>query len=217
MTVAEALAIIGEEQKLFVSNEHGMHLTTMRSAFNAQTANEYTVYRDQHHKVGNWSTWDWLDIDWLYTSKVYHFKECTHLERSAQVRIIFNKLWQQWNIFRFDNNKHPEITDKCRLCGQVDSMLHLIIECKCGGMLDIWRDGRLALQTIMAELGENKYKVVLLETLVHLLKQEGAMHIWTATWQPHQVEYLRVQLEERFQLSNCSEFEVIQIRNTLVR
>ena len=69
----------------------------------------------------------------------------------------------------------------------------------------------------MAELGENKYKVVLLETLVHLLKQDGAMHIWTATWQPHQIEYLRVQLEEKFQLSNCSEFEVIQIRNTLVR
>ena len=53
MTVVEALAIISEEQKLFVRNEHGMHLTTMRSAFNAQTANEYTVYRDQHHKVGN--------------------------------------------------------------------------------------------------------------------------------------------------------------------
>ena len=68
MTVVEALAIIGEEQKLFVSNKHGMHLATMRSAFNAQTANEYTVYRDQHHKVNNWSTWDWLDIDWLYTS-----------------------------------------------------------------------------------------------------------------------------------------------------
>ena len=158
MTVAQALELISEEQQLYVSNEHGMHLTTMRKAFNAQTANAYTTYRDQHHKVGNWSTWDWLDIDWMFTSKVYHFDECTHLERSSQVRIIFNKLWQQWNIFRFDNNKHPEITDKCRLCGQVDSMLHLIIECKCGGMLDIWRDGRLALQTIMSEIGENKLK-----------------------------------------------------------
>ena len=96
-------------------------------------------------------------------------------------------------------------------------MLHLIIECKCGGMLDIWRDGRLALQTIMAELGENKWKVELLEILVHLLKQEGAMHIWTATWQPHQIEYLRDRLEEKFQLSSCSEFEVIQIRSTLIR
>ena len=40
MTVVEALAIISEEQQLFVSNEHGMHLATMRSAFDAQTANE---------------------------------------------------------------------------------------------------------------------------------------------------------------------------------
>ena len=194
-----------------------MHLTTMKMVFNAQTANAYTTYRDQHQEVGKWFTWDWFDIYWMFTSKVYHFDECTHLERSLQVRIIFNKLWQQWNIFRFDNNKHPEITDKCRLCGQVDSMLHLIIECKCGGMLDIWRDGRLALQTIMSEIGENKWKVELLEILVHLLKQEGAMHIWTATWQPHQIEYLRVKLEEKFQLSSCSEFEVIQIRSTLIR
>ena len=53
MTVTEALAIISEEQQLYVSNEHGMHLTTMRKAFNVQTANEYTVFRDQHYKVGN--------------------------------------------------------------------------------------------------------------------------------------------------------------------
>ena len=92
MTVAQALELISEEQQLYVSNEHGMHLTTMRKAFNAQTANTYTTYTDQHHKVGNWSTWDWLDIDWMFTSKVYHFDECTHLERSSQVRIIFNKL-----------------------------------------------------------------------------------------------------------------------------
>ena len=63
ITVAQALELISEEQQLYVSNEHGMHLTTMRKVFNAQTANAYTTYRDQHHKVGNWSTWDWLDID----------------------------------------------------------------------------------------------------------------------------------------------------------
>ena len=43
------------------------------------------------------------------------------------------------------------------------------------------------------------------------------MHLWTATRQPHQIEYLRERLEEKFQLSSCSEFEVIQIRSTLIR
>ena len=53
MTVAQALELISEEQQLFVSDEHGMHLTTMRKAFNTQTANAYTTYRDQHHNVNN--------------------------------------------------------------------------------------------------------------------------------------------------------------------
>ena len=148
---------------------------------------------------------------------MFHYNECSIAERSHHTRLIYNKLYQQWNIFRYDKGKHPNITNQCRLCGQVDSMQHLITSCKEGGVARIWPEAKHALDTIRSEMGDNRYLDTIIDTIKHLLKLPDATHIWTATWQPSQTQYLQEQLQLAFNFNNLSSLEVSIIQSTLLR
>jgi hypothetical protein len=217
ISMAKVLSIINEQQTLFLSKDNNMYLQSLRTAFREQTSSSYLEHRDNNHLCGEWETWDWQDTHLEFTSKVFHYNECSIAERSHHTRRIYNKLYQQWNIFRYDKGKHPNITNQCRLCGQVDSMQHLITNCTGGGVSRIWPEAKHALDTIRAEMGDNKYLDNIIDAIKHLLKLPDATHIWTATWQPSQVQYLHEQLQLAFNFNNLSSLEINIIQTTLLR
>ena len=113
--IADVLKVINEQQTLFLSKDNNMYLQTLHTAFREQTAASYLEHRDNNHLCRDWETWDWQDTNLEFTSKVFHYNECSIAERSHHTRLIYNKLYQQWNIFRYDKGKHPAITNQCRL------------------------------------------------------------------------------------------------------
>ena len=90
-------------------------------------------------------------------------------------------------------------------------MEHLITSCRSGGVAQIWPEAKHALDTIRAEMGDNKYLDTIVDAIKHLLKQPQAPHIWTATWQPQQIQYMNERLQLVFNLDSLSSLEVNNI------
>ena len=96
-------------------------------------------------------------------------------------------------------------------------MEHLITCCKNGGIAQIWPEAKHALDTIRAEMGDNRYLDTIIDSIRHLLKQPQATHIWTATWQPGQIQYIHERLQLAFNLDSLSSLEVSNIQNTILK
>ena len=96
-------------------------------------------------------------------------------------------------------------------------MEHLITCCKEGGIKQIWPEAKHALDTIRAEMGDNRYLDTIVDTIKHLLKQPLATHIWTATWQPEQIQYMNERLQLEFNLDSLSSLEVNNIQHTILK
>ena len=66
-------------------------------------------------------------------------------------------------------------------------------------------------------MGDNRYLDTIVDTIKHLLKQPLATHIWTATWQPEQIQYMNERLQLAFNLDSLSSLEVNNIQHTILK
>ena len=97
-------------------------------------ANEAKVYMKErdvwHHKrLGRTDTpieAFWSDRTLQHAATIWELEKADAKCTARAQRIIFDKHWHSWNQAKGD----AEIGNTCEICGEVDSLKHMLVECQ---------------------------------------------------------------------------------------
>ena len=215
-TIKEILESMSEDFGLYISQNGTPNLSGLRDHFNIQKAHEYNHIRNLFKAE---SSHDWFDMSLEFANLVWNFEKLTADERHSINRIVYNKLWQPYNIYRYEQEKNkpnPNVSNKCPACGLIDPMEHLLKGCDTEQTREIWQDGTGAFERMLAEMENTTVNKQIVKIVLELLNQVDSHHIWLATWQPRQKEYFKKRFDMLMPLDALKEKEVMKIQSTLI-
>ena len=218
ISTEDILDIIGKDSGVHVTKNGIPHIGKLRDEFDKQNAIEYQRIRDTKKEIGDDHSWFTSSLE--FAALVWNYEKLSKGEQHNINRIVYNKLWQQWNIFRYEQMKlhpNPEVTNKCVFCGEVDSMEHLLLTCRDQHSESIWREGYSVIQRVLSEIEPTETNAQVIMAVQELMDLPDSHHIWLGTWQPEQITYFKKRMDEHLEINSLSTLQLASIKETLLK
>ena len=131
----------------------------------------------------------------LYRDASYHL--CTQVfdldrkdlaQKASCVRLIFDKVWQPWNIQKYKKLAPP----RCPHCEVEDSLGHLLRDCTEPAILNLRKAALDSVRLIASEGNETNHAV--LDAMLEVISEPDGATIWRSLWLPAQIESFRTRL-----------------------
>ena len=168
---------------------------SLRKAQRNAHCRDYKRIRDASHQDEE-TLWKHASVS--YAADVWDFKRLSQSARARANRIIYNKYWFPWNTARLGITFDDVIMDGlCPLCGEPDSLAHLIYECNDVSCARIRRFGRRAINLCMQQYENNESGQELNTALNSMLWSTDMASTWTGVWYREQRERLHDMLRHR--------------------
>ena len=171
---------------LCVTNGTTPALTSLHNTFKDQNFKQYVSNRLVKSSHGAL----YRDASYNFASEVFELgKDKSDLpQRASCVRLIFDKVWQPWNIQKYKKAAPPT----CPHCEAEDSLGHLLRDCPIPTIKNIRKAAMESIRTIGSEGDELTH--VIFDAVLEIIHEPDGASIWRALWLPKHIESLRTKL-----------------------
>ena len=213
----EIITELASIQTWFIASDEGViNLSPLVELAQANEAKLYLKERDvwHHKRLGKTETpidAFWSDRTLQHAATIWELEKADAKCTARAQRIIFDKHWHSWNQAKGDS----EIDTTCELCGDVDSLKHMLVECQHSHGKEI-RDECLATIRYDLSYNVNTGSRDFAELLYALLLEDPDRHcmytgLWTLGLRTRLGESMR-QLNTTFTKKRLEEWKKMLVR-----
>ena len=166
---------------------------SLRAAQQAAHSKEYTRLRDSRHNDDD-PLWKHASVQ--HAAAVWGLTHLSQVQRARANRIIYNKHWFPWNTARYGLTFDDIINDGlCPLCGELDSLAHLIFLCNDVTCRRVRRYGRRTVERVMETYDTTETGGDMNVAMNAVIWNGPFASAWTGVWHQHQRDRLIVELD----------------------
>jgi hypothetical protein len=171
---------------LCVTNGVTPSLSSLHNTFNKQNFKQYVSDRLTKTVHGNL----YRDASYSFCTEVFDLNKADITQKASAVRLIFDKVWQPWNIRRYKRQAPP----LCPHCEVEDSLRHLLRDCSVPSISNLRESAIDTARKVVSE-GDDIIHVVF-DSILSVISENLGDTIWRGLWLPQQVESFRSKIAE---------------------
>jgi len=207
-----------------VEGDH-IFLTALKDKMQSTTFKAYVQQRIKHSTLND----HWTTTTYELANQAWNLDIGNLSQRSSSIRIIFDKLWQPWNIKKYKKEKdlthaneesQESIAEDCNFichnCNkQLDSLEHLICYCDNVLIVGLRNEGKDDRRILRTQANNCPLTTIVYDIIESMLtSQQNPVFLYISLWSTLQYQYflheIQVQTGNLINLHNLSNQNIIQ-------
>jgi hypothetical protein len=169
-----------------VTNGSTPTLSSLHNIFSKQNFTQYISDRLTKTAHGNL----YRDASYSFCTEVFDLTKADITQRASAVRLVFDKVWQPWNISKYKRQAAP----LCTHCEVEDSLGHLLRDCMHPNIHSLRTAAMVTARKVVSE-GDDLIHAVF-DAMLEVIGEDLGESIWRGLWLPQHVESFRAKLAQ---------------------
>jgi hypothetical protein len=171
---------------LCVTNGSTPSLSSLHNTFSKQNFAQYISDRLTKTAHGHL----YRDASYSFCTEVFDLTKADITQRASAVRLIFDKVWQPWNIRKYKRQAAP----LCPHCEVEDSLGHMLRDCTHPNIHNLRKSAVESARKVVSEGDELIHAVF--DAMLEVIQEDLGESIWRGLWLPQHVESFRTKLAQ---------------------